>query len=218
VWNGSNAQFRASYGFSLTTLGDLDADGFDEFAVGSFRADDGIHVDEGEVYLYRGGGVGTLDPPVWTGRGGYTNAFFGRAVASAGDLDGDGRCELAVGAPESASAASEPGRVFVYSGGAPPITGVAPLASPISLHIASPCHAGSRLAFRLQRDALVRLEIYDLRGRRVRVLLAETRAVGEHGLVFDGRDAHGRQLSAGSYLLRLGAGETVTSTSFIFLP
>jgi hypothetical protein len=218
VWTGSNDEFRASYGYALAVVGDLDADGFDEFVVGAFRADDEVPVDEGEVYLYRGGPSAELDPPVWTGRGGARDAFYGRAVACAGDLDGDGIPDLAVGAPQAATGASEPGRVYVHSGGRPPVTAVEPAPGGPGLEIESPCRRGSRLAFRLPRESWVHLAIYDLRGRRVRVLLEETRGLGEHGLVFDGRDDRGRRLPAGSYFLRLRTDRRTTSTRFVLLP
>jgi hypothetical protein len=52
----------------------------------------------------------------------------------------------------------------------------------------------------------VRVEIFDARGRRLRVLLDEPRLPGEHRLVWDGRDALAGPLPSGIYLYRVQAG------------
>jgi hypothetical protein len=119
------------FGASIASAGDVDGDGFADLAVGS------SHPIAGRVFVYLGSATGLVDPPASTllgpdGSGG----FFGGSVASAGDVDGDGFADLAVGA---ASAMSGAGRVHVYLGSA---TGVP--SSP-SLTLTSPDGTGGGL-------------------------------------------------------------------------
>lgn len=64
----------------------------------------------------------------------------------------------------------------------------------------------------------VEVRIHDLAGRMVRTLAASRLAAGRHTLVWDGRDAGGRMVAPGIYLVRL-AGNGVTSVrSVAFTP
>ena len=56
------------------------------------------------------------------------------------------------------------------------------------------------IEFELTGDDFVRLEVYDLAGRRVRELLAEPRPPGRHAVVWDGRGSESRELPSGTYL------------------
>ncbi|MBM4119039.1 T9SS type A sorting domain-containing protein, partial [bacterium] len=74
---------------------------------------------------------------------------------------------------------------------------------------------GVRFALRAETEA--RLEVYDLAGRLVRRLLADRLPAGERSLNWDGRDAAGRRVASGLYLLRLSAGEEVRSARVVIL-
>ena len=63
------------------------------------------------------------------------------------------------------------------------------------------------IAFTLAADARVTMEIYDIRGQRVRRLVDQTYPAGAHAVAWDGRDDTGRGLSSGTYLLQI-AGPT----------
>ena len=55
------------------------------------------------------------------------------------------------------------------------------------------------------------LEVLDVGGRRVRILLDERRPAGRHRVTWDGRDHYGGLVADGVYFLRLTAnGETLT--------
>jgi len=60
----------------------------------------------------------------------------------------------------------------------------------------------------LPEAAQVRVEVFDLAGRRMRLLADEPCAAGPRELVFDLRDDRGRQLAAGVYLVRAQVGRT----------
>ena len=55
----------------------------------------------------------------------------------------------------------------------------------------------------------MRLAVYDIAGRLIRVLVEGEVAAGSHQAVWDGRDATGRAAPSGSYLARLVAGGKV---------
>lgn len=70
----------------------------------------------------------------------------------------------------------------------------------------NPFHRFTRLSFAIKQEEHVLLEVFDLNGRRVRRLLDQRKARGEHHFVWDGRDENGALVRAGIYFYRLSAG------------
>jgi hypothetical protein len=67
----------------------------------------------------------------------------------------------------------------------------------------NPFRDDTTVEFALSLPGQARLDVYDLRGRRVRSLLDEPRSIGVHRAVWDGRDGRGRAVASGLYLVRL---------------
>lgn len=78
-----------------------------------------------------------------------------------------------------------------------------------ALHAAvpNPFNPQTTIAFDLPASGEVRLAVYDVAGRLVRRLVdGEVRSAGRHEEIWDGRDAGGRTVAAGTYFYRLEAG------------
>lgn len=101
----NNAQFGPTP--SLTGLADWNGDGTQDLAVGAPSA----NLANGRVFVYS---LGAGNPLLSTIEGSLL-ASFGAAVADLGDLDGDGRSELAIGAPTASVSGLVVGRVTVHS-------------------------------------------------------------------------------------------------------
>ncbi len=103
---------KSSFGAAVAGVGDVDADGFVDFAVGAPR-DDTLGADAGMVRVYSGYHGGVLFTLL--GANAYDN--FGLAIAAAGDVDGDGRADFAIAAPEEHTDAFEDaGVVRIFAG------------------------------------------------------------------------------------------------------
>jgi hypothetical protein len=124
-WTVTGDRSRADLGFAVAGAGDVDGDGFDDVLVGAPGMVDG-ETGEGEALLYAGGEAGLEALPAWRGQGNVADAKFGRSVAAAGDVDGDGFDDVIVGAPDVDNGTFLEGAAFVYRGGAP---GLAPAPS-----------------------------------------------------------------------------------------
>jgi hypothetical protein len=94
------------FGGEVANVGDVNGDGFADLAVGASSAN--------RVVLYLGGPAGPSPTPSARIAGPAGAVNFGHAIASAGDVDGDGYADFVVGAPSTDRAT---GRVFVYHGG-----------------------------------------------------------------------------------------------------
>lgn len=79
----------------------------------------------------------------------------------------------------------------------------------------NPFRGSTGLAFRLARAGDLRVELFDVNGRRVQSLERAGAGPGEHVLVWDGRDAGGRPVPSGVYLARWSAGATGGTTRVV---
>ncbi|HUK64672.1 MAG TPA: FlgD immunoglobulin-like domain containing protein, partial [Dongiaceae bacterium] len=77
-------------------------------------------------------------------------------------------------------------------------------ADPPGLMLApNPSVAGAQVSFSLPAEADVTVEVFDVRGRRVRALADTRMNAGPHRLVWDGASADGSVTAAGVYLVRV---------------
>ena len=100
---------------------DLNGDGYDDIALGADHYDKG-QTNEGVVFVFYGSADGIAATPDWTGESNQSSAHYGRCVAAAGDVNGDGYGDLAVGSPYYDNGHSDEGRVWVYHGSSMGVT------------------------------------------------------------------------------------------------
>ncbi len=98
------------FGGAVASAGDVNGDGYADVVIGAFR----YNAYQGRAYLFLGGPAGLSYTPSWTATGEATGNYFGLAVASAGDVNGDGFADVLVGAT---SYSSNTGRAYLYHGG-----------------------------------------------------------------------------------------------------
>jgi len=67
----------------------------------------------------------------------------------------------------------------------------------------NPFNPSTSITFSLPEPGNTRLEIYSANGRLVRVLVDGVSEAGVHRVMWDGRDAAGREMASGTYLCRL---------------
>lgn len=112
------------FGYSVAGAGDLNDDGYSDIVVGAIAANNNA----GKVYVFYGGAdgmTGTAANPAWSEEGKNEYDLFGRVVAGAGDVNGDGYDDIIVGSPGANHFAS---KVYVFHGGPNGLTGT--VASP----------------------------------------------------------------------------------------
>jgi hypothetical protein len=81
----------------------------------------------------------------------------------------------------------------------------------------NPFSSGVRASYTVGGSMPVRLSVYDVEGRLVRVLADGLQSAGDHSTTWDGLDSHGRRAGSGIYFLRLEAGDRAVSRKAIFL-
>jgi hypothetical protein len=125
AWTGEGDQVDAAYGYSVSRAGDVNGDGYADVVVGAADFSNG-QTEEGAAFVYLGSATGLDAAPAWTVEGNVTAASYGNRVAGAGDVNGDGYADVAVGAGKYSAPDLDEGAGFLYLGSA---TGLATAAS-----------------------------------------------------------------------------------------
>jgi hypothetical protein len=109
-WVAWIAQDDTDFGFSVSTAGDVNQDGFDDVLVGAHWFDGG-GPNSGAVFAYYGGPDGLSPTFQWQVEGDVRNMELGYAVNPAGDVNNDGFDDVIIGTNMKPT-----GSAFVYLG------------------------------------------------------------------------------------------------------
>lgn len=110
-------QLNSYFGWSASTAGDLNGDGYSEFMVGAYGFDGG-ETNEGKVFVYFGSVSGLSATPGWTAESNQAEAILGYFLAPAGDINGDGYYDLLLAAHGYDNPEVNEGRIFLWYGSA----------------------------------------------------------------------------------------------------
>ena len=108
-------QAQAEMGYSVSSAGDINNDGFSDIALGAPFYDNG-QPNEGVVFIHFGSPKGIKPNPATLLEVNQFGAQFGMAVALAGDINNDNYSDLVVGATEFDKGQLNEGAAFVYYG------------------------------------------------------------------------------------------------------
>ena len=104
------------FGYSVSTAGDVNGDGYSDVIVGAY-CNDAAGSNAGRAYLYFGGAlIDDVADVTLTGEAATDN--FGYSVSGAGDVNGDGYSDVIVGAYGNDAGGLNCGRAYVFFGGA----------------------------------------------------------------------------------------------------
>ncbi|MCF0073620.1 integrin alpha [Dyadobacter sp. CY261] len=108
-------QGLAAFGYSVSSAGDVNGDGFSDVIVGAPNYDKG-ETNEGVAFVYHGTATGLGTSPACTLESNQPEAKFGNSVSNAGDVNGDGFGDVIVGAPMYDKNENNEGAAFIYHG------------------------------------------------------------------------------------------------------
>jgi hypothetical protein len=87
------------------------------------------------------------------------------------------------------------------------ITGICP----------KPFNPSTEIRFELAKNAFTELNVYNVRGQKVRTLLKEDIAAGEHKIIWDGRNNQNLNVGSGIYYLQLKSADTCLTRKMILM-
>jgi hypothetical protein len=121
---GATADER--FGSSVAAAGDVNGDGFGDLLVGASSAAPGARNGAGAASLFLGSAAGLASPPQRVIYGALAGDRLGSSVSAAGDVNGDGYGDVAIGAfSATIGGRAGAGSVSIFHGSATGITAVA---------------------------------------------------------------------------------------------
>jgi uncharacterized repeat protein (TIGR01451 family) len=120
AWTAEGDQEDARFGTSVATAGDVNGDGYADVIVGAPYYDYWDR-NTGRASVYLGSATGLAATAAWHNSSfpvPQVDCYFGRSVATAGDVNGDGYADVIVGADRYDNSQTDEGRAYVFLGSA----------------------------------------------------------------------------------------------------
>jgi len=116
-WIMEGNQVGDAFGYSVSTAGDVNGDGYSDVIIGSLYYTNG-QTAEGAAFLYHGSVSGLSNTENWSAENNQAYSYFGISVSTAGDVNGDGYSDVIIGAFEFQNGQTDEGAAYVYHGSA----------------------------------------------------------------------------------------------------
>jgi hypothetical protein len=116
AWTCESNSAGAQFGYSVSTAGDINGDGYSDLVVGANTYLTSV----GRAYFFHGSSTGPGALWNYSITGDAVNCNYANSVASAGDVNGDGYSDVIIGASnaEQGLGNDNEGIVYIYHGGA----------------------------------------------------------------------------------------------------
>jgi hypothetical protein len=212
-------------GTATNLCGDINHDGWEDIVVGYTTYD----VGSGAIFVY----FGAFDMDTICDIAIPYNALpaiayhFGKSVGPAGDFDGDGVDDIAVGSDATINDNYNEGRMFIFAGDSnlpTPAEDEPDVPIPIDYDILkqnypNPFNNSTIIEYSLHGilEREVELSIYNILGQKIRILYSGLQSGGEHVMFWDGLDDMGHDVPSGIYFYRLKSGHDVISKKMLHL-
>ena len=81
----------------------------------------------------------------------------------------------------------------------------------------NPFNPETTISFNIPRSGIVSLDIFNIRGQKVKTLLNGHQDAGQHNVVWNGRDDNGNGVASGVYLYKMRSGTYTSSKKMILM-
>lgn len=96
--------------------------------------------------------------------------------------------------------------------------GVAPaIVTELKGNYPNPFNPETTISYSLQENIPVNIEIYNVKGQKVKTLVNEAKAAGNHSIVWKGLDDNNRPVSSGVYFFKMNAGKYSSTKKMIMM-
>lgn len=94
---------------------------------------------------------------------------------------------------------------------------VVPLTNELSYNYPNPFNPQTIIHYNLKKTDLVKIEIYNALGQKIRTLLEQEQPAGSHQILWDGRNSTGEMVTSGVYFYQISTAEFSATRKMMFL-
>ncbi|MFA7057625.1 MAG: FlgD immunoglobulin-like domain containing protein, partial [Candidatus Cloacimonadales bacterium] len=93
---------------------------------------------------------------------------------------------------------------------------VAPMVAQVS-NYPNPFNPETTISYAVPQTGKVKIDVYNIKGQKVKTLVNEHRTAGQHSVVWNGTDNDNKQVSSGVYLYKMKSGKFSTTNKMILM-
>ncbi|MDD3536540.1 MAG: T9SS type A sorting domain-containing protein [Candidatus Cloacimonetes bacterium] len=94
---------------------------------------------------------------------------------------------------------------------------MAPLLTQLNTNYPNPFRDKTNISYILEKEAKISVEIYNLKGQKVKTLYSGMGKKGKHGISWDSTDNHGKKVASGVYFCRLITPDSIQSQKMLLM-